>query len=117
MTATTTTRPTTSHACTCGCGLPVSRKALYRPGHDAKHVSLVVAGELTLDTLPSKALQIKALAALGRIDAKTHQIDPTEIAFEGIIKVGRWDYPARTFANGAQERNTKRDGSGEWVAV
>lgn len=25
--------------CKCGCETPVSRKATYRPGHDAKHVS------------------------------------------------------------------------------
>ncbi len=30
------------HGCACGCGLPTG-KSLYRPGHDAKHVSVLVA--------------------------------------------------------------------------
>lgn len=34
---------------------------------------------------------------------------------EGEVKIGRWVYPARSFPNGAIVRNTKRDGSGEWV--
>jgi hypothetical protein len=35
----------------------------------------------------------------------------------GEVKIGRWVYPSRTFPNGAIVRNTKRDGSGEWIAV
>ncbi|ALY08589.1 hypothetical protein BENNIE_53 [Arthrobacter phage Bennie] len=31
------------------------------------------------------------------------------------VKVGRWEYPARQNHFGKTERNTKRDGSGEWV--
>lgn len=46
-------------------------------------------------------------------------ITTTEIA---PVKVGRWEYPAREvrISDSDQvnvERNTKRDGSGEWVAV
>lgn len=33
------------------------------------------------------------------------------------VKVGRWVYPGRKLANGELQRNTKRDGSGEWVAL
>ena len=33
----------------------------------------------------------------------------------GTVKVGRWEYPARKLDSGIIERNTKRDGSGEWV--
>lgn len=36
---------------------------------------------------------------------------------ESEVKVGRWTYPARIFTDGSVERNTKRDGSGEWVAA
>lgn len=36
---------------------------------------------------------------------------------EGTIKVGRWEYPSRKYTDGSVERNTKRDGSGEWVAA
>lgn len=32
------------------------------------------------------------------------------------VKVGRWSYPARQYEDGLIVRNTKRDGSGEWVA-
>lgn len=28
--------------CICGCGLQVVKKAVYRPGHDARHVSQIV---------------------------------------------------------------------------
>jgi hypothetical protein len=43
---------------------------------------------------------------------------PARPAFtEGEVKIGRWVYPSREFPNGAVVRNTKRDGSGEWVDV
>lgn len=33
-----------SNSCFCGCGTPTSSaKAFYRPGHDAKHVSVLLA--------------------------------------------------------------------------
>jgi hypothetical protein len=35
----------------------------------------------------------------------------------GTIKIGRWEYPATQASDGAVLRNTKRDGSGEMVAV
>ena len=36
---------------------------------------------------------------------------------EGTVKIGRWTYPARLWEGGVADRNTKRDGSGEWVEV
>lgn len=33
----------------------------------------------------------------------------------GFVKIGRWEYPLRENHFGKTERNTKRDGSGEWV--
>lgn len=33
------------------------------------------------------------------------------------VKVGRWEYPAIKDESGQTLRNTKRDGSGEWVAL
>lgn len=33
------------------------------------------------------------------------------------VKVGRWTYPGRELVDGTTIRNTKRDGSGEWVNV
>lgn len=35
----------------------------------------------------------------------------------GAAKIGRWWYPARGLSNGTFERNTARDGSGEWVKI
>lgn len=40
-TNTTTTAPTTAATCLCGCGQEVN--SVYRPGHDAKHVSILLA--------------------------------------------------------------------------
>lgn len=68
-----------SNSCFCGCGTPIaSAKAIYRPGHDAKHVSVLLAeifaqrwawydseDELvalfiqTANRLPSGALRVK----------------------------------------------------------
>lgn len=43
---------------------------------------------------------------------ETEEGDKTEEAFE--VKIGRWTYPAKHLL-GMDVRNTKRDGSGEWV--
>ena len=71
-------------ACTCGCG--IETKSTYRPGHDAKHVSILLAGifarrnewgiegedlliELAEDAraqLPSTALKVKFNNAFAR---------------------------------------------------
>lgn len=40
-----------------------------------------------------------------------------EDAVRGEIKVGRWTYPAVRTESGVVARNTKRDGSGDWVDV
>jgi hypothetical protein len=42
----------------------------------------------------------------------------TQTAFAATtdVKIGRWTYPARTDGTNTV-RNTKRDGSGEWIAV
>ena len=34
---------------------------------------------------------------------------------EFTVKVGRWEYPAKMNNLGLVWRNTKRDGSGEWI--
>lgn len=38
-------------------------------------------------------------------------------AVRGTVRSGRWDYPAVLHDDGTAARNTKRDGSGEWVDV
>ena len=79
MTETTKTQTTKTYSpCYCGCGFLVSSKSLYKQGHDAKHVSVllsyVVAGTHTVDEakaqLPSTALQVKLHNALARYTAK-----------------------------------------------
>lgn len=53
-------RPKTSgKPCVCGCG-ETTGGGNYRPGHDSRHVSRVVAGEASLDDLPTEALRAKA---------------------------------------------------------
>nr|WP_157797292.1 hypothetical protein [Microbacterium barkeri] len=75
-----------STGCNCGCGEAVGRRAVYRPGHDAKHVSRLVAelfntiqdgGKVTpaaitsaAKSLPSAALQAKFRRAAERLIAK-----------------------------------------------
>ncbi|ALY10781.1 hypothetical protein FDH63_gp56 [Arthrobacter phage Wayne] len=45
--------------CKCGCGTQVQgKKALYRPGHDAKHVSRLVAETRTTGKQPAEASQL-----------------------------------------------------------
>lgn len=39
----------------------------------------------------------------------------TEVTDEFTVKVGRWEYPAKMNNLGLVWRNTKRDGSGEWI--
>lgn len=73
----TNTTANTAHACLCGCGLPITTKALFKPGHDAKMVSnlvaVVVADNLSkagiaklAKTLPSDALRRKFENAAAR---------------------------------------------------
>jgi hypothetical protein len=64
-TTTTTTATTTATGCKCGCGRPTNNT--YAPGHDARHVSLMIKEVMDKGTsreaaraqLPSVALQIK----------------------------------------------------------
>jgi hypothetical protein len=72
--------PPATHPCACGCG--ALSKGSYRPGHDARHVSQlvarVVAGDLTemaaVKQLKSDALRSKLTKSVGihkaRADAK-----------------------------------------------
>lgn len=135
--------------CGCGCDENVSGKALYKPGHDARHAGQVARQILTvrpeskaardalLDVLPTDALINKASALadlwIAKADAKVERekeradraaakaeakaaktpewtdIDP--------VKVGKTEYPARQHRDGHVERNSKKDGSGNWLPV
>jgi hypothetical protein len=110
----------------CGCGACAEfTRGTYAPGHDARHAGLV-AREVArtrntdlLDQLPSAALRIKA----GRMVDALLTTKPAKSAKAATVhqdgmdvKVGRWTYPAR-IVDGNLVRNTKRDGSGEWIAA
>ncbi len=126
-------------ACGCNCGAPVSGKATYRPGHDARHAGQVArdavasfrAGDGAVDSdefymeltgrpaLIAKARKM-ALGLVAKEDGKkaARTGRKTEAqAKTGTVKVGRWEYPVRMTLAGKAQRNTKRDGSGDWEAV
>lgn len=130
--------------CRCGCGEPtIGKKAEYRPGHDARHAGVIgralaetqdsKARANLLNRLPSEALKAKAQAAferaLAKADRKKAGLGTGRLnkavksakgkGIKGTVKVGRWEYPAEQHGagDGKMVRNSKRDGSGEWVPV
>lgn len=131
--------------CRCGCGTPVSPKADYRPGHDARHAGIVARnavdaflnGQGALDSpeyytviqdrpaLVQKArlMAFRLAARLAeKVEKNASRAKKTAPAKEGEpktgeIKIGRWTYPARMTQGGKAERNAKRDGSGSWEPV
>lgn len=125
------TTPKGGH-CLCGCGALTNAGSIYKPGHDARHVSKLLkatlAGEVTKveahKALPSAPLSYKYDNALANAQEKaaapkrTRKDDAGGPVVEATdpVKIGRWEYPGRK-VDGKLERNTKRDGSGEWVAV
>ena len=175
----TAAKNVTTRYCNCGCGAATSSsKTLYKPGHDARHASLVARDDaasvqegyerqFSYEDLPTEALRRKARAMAERlvaqaskkaqakaskpatkkatdraerratailvaqeedrhaaeeaakraeIEAELAAADPSYYYEESEVKVGRWSYPARTYKDGKVTRNTKRDGSGEWIA-
>lgn len=72
----------TTGNCLCQCGETTSKKANYRPGHDARHFA-TIAREIAanprrraslLDTLPSPALRAKAERAAERLTTTTKEV-------------------------------------------
>lgn len=155
MTAASQPQTTAALTCLCGCGQETSAKANYRPGHDAAHVSILLAGFIAkgdlsqvalkpyLAALPSDALKIKLQKAVDNYAAKTAGKSPKPVKTPKVdrtewvdidtddYRIGRWTYPVQAlmYIEGAKvepgreseyldfRRNTKRDGSGEWVAL
>lgn len=122
------TRVGNMRKCRCGCGAYTNHPtSTYLPGHDARHagnVARAIVADPTarisqLQTLPTERLREKASALVERWVAKAAAKDatPARTFVPGSVKVGRWTYPARSWSDGTTERNTKRDGSGEWVPV
>lgn len=72
MTAATVNQESkTRRQCLCGCGEELkTAKALYRPGHDSRHVGMVArrvvltGNRKVLDELPSEALRARAERAV-----------------------------------------------------
>lgn len=77
------------------------------PSLPLKYKARYVARNI-LEKEERKATRMEARKAKKADKVETTELDP--------IKVGRWTYPARE-RDGVTERNTKRDGSGEWVVV
>ena len=122
MSTSTKTQTKSFAPCHCGCGLVASSGSLYKPGHDAKHVSVLIsyiaAGITTVDQakaqLPTGALRVKLHNALARkarlaeakaakqaakqaANAAAEAAAEAETSWE--IKVGRWWYPVTEAAN------------------
>lgn len=132
-------RGTKFRGCACNCGQPVTSRSTYRPGHDARHAGQVARdavqafrdGQGAVDSIefytelqsrPALVAKARRMAlgivakAEGKKAAKTGRSTPAQ-EMTGEVKVGRWTYPARMTIAGKAQRNTKRDGSGEWVAA
>lgn len=145
-TETSKTTGLNNHACACGCKFgTLTPTATYLPGHDARHVSnllaaIVQSGDLSQANvnqfakgLPSMPLQQKLQTAVDNFARRQAakkapkksggtwmDVDHT------VAKIGRWEYPVQEWVevtrtgdapSGQFQRNTKRDGSGEWVPV
>lgn len=145
MSKTTSVQGTEFKACNCGCGEPITSKANYKPGHDARHVGMearrvaeyVTANkgsdlyDLGLYGLPSPALTEKAIRMAEKIVSRpekaprkpakskkgTKARPQAQSPSTGTVKIGRWEYPVRVTSAGKVERNTKRDESGSWEPV
>lgn len=61
-------------------------------------------------------------AAIDSFDAEygiraNNSFQGDELVAQEVVKIGRWTYPLSHDAQGFPVRNTKRDGTGEWVAL
>lgn len=57
--------PKTSGTCNCGCGDATGPKAMYRPGHDSRHVSSLIA-YLENDVADGKKITAREIASLAK---------------------------------------------------
>lgn len=120
-----TTIKSTVRLCGCGCKAQVAGKANYRPGHDARHVSAIaqaafanpggtLSAQERIATLPSQALQHKAMSMLDRLRSKQAARDAKASApIKGTAKVGRWTYEAEMTPGAESLRYRKADGT--WI--
>lgn len=103
------------HPCNCGCGETITTRAMYRPGHDARHAGAVGrqiaqdGDESALDALPSENLRSKALRVAHNAMTKGAKAKPEPVRDEdtvdagddgtanvvhGVVKVGKTEYIA-----------------------
>ena len=116
-------------ACECG-GLTRSPKATFIPGHDAKLVSKLARRMYVAyrdgDQVAEFGLWQKARAFSPALQGKLHgafrlaKVRGGRVRSQGrsipeTVKIGRWEYPTKLSNRGQVFRNTKRDGSGEWI--
>lgn len=136
---TTTVNGVQFKGCKCECGQPVSSKANYRPGHDARHVGVVARNAvdafrhgqgavdsdefyMLLEGSPALVAKAKKMAlglvakSEGKKAAQTGHRTEAQ-GKTGTTKIGRWTYPVRMTLAGKAQFNTKRDGSGTWEPV
>lgn len=58
--STKTSTKDTARECACGCGIAITTSATYKPGHDAKHVSVTLAYIAAGNLTPAQGLAIFA---------------------------------------------------------
>lgn len=129
--------------CACRCGEHISgvgkSKSKFAQGHDQKFVSWMgirLASAMAerdqdeidqirfvMEAYPNLEAKIESKAArtlgLYSLDTVTDRASgrKPKAEREFTVKVGRWDYPAKVNEKGLTVRNTKRDGTGDWVRV
>jgi len=136
--ATSTSKPAKSaskdpHDCLCGCGSTITTKALFRPGHDARmagqvgrEIAAIMNGghdegdqikiNALIESLPTPALQAKAHRVAETANRKNLKAAKPEYPdVDGIVKVGKNEYPAKREASGVVR--FLKPGASEWQSA
>lgn len=121
------------HECLCGCGEVLTTRSLYRPGHDARHagqvgraVAEIMNGghdegdQIEIDrlygTLGSDLLRSKAERVADNANRKNlAKAKPEYPDVDGIVKVGKNEYPAKREASGVVR--FLKPGATEWATA
>lgn len=93
--------------------------SVFRLEHQARLYSPALQGKIHNAFTKAKQNTRKAATerrkALHEIAALDDLIKAFDVVTPMTVKIGRWEYPAKLNDKGLVLRNTKRDGSGEWV--
>lgn len=129
-----------NRTCACGCGRRVAGKVRFVQGHDQRLIGILVRASRNGQEIHERSGGVmvpgepigyarrvltgngvaKLVAAINRPapQPKTRKaVAVVAEPIEGIVKVGRWDYPATRSADGAVSRCVRRDGSGDWMSA